>query len=112
MSQKISFWQRQLKLLYQIVVIKSIYHNLSTNRNNHSVDSSNVNSSGKRPLLQKLHMYAVMYMYIRLDDLAPVKIKRNDWLLADTCPQAANHCDFFEFEKELKFYKSRGLASY
>ena len=21
-----------------------------------------------------------------------LKIKRNDWLLADTCPQAANHC--------------------
>ena len=23
------------------------------------------------------------------------KIKRNDWLLADTCPQAANHCALF-----------------
>ena len=21
-----------------------------------------------------------------------LKIKRNDWMLADTCPQAANHC--------------------
>ena len=25
----------------------------------------------------------------------PVKIKRNDWLLADTCPQAANHYALF-----------------
>ena len=24
-----------------------------------------------------------------------LKIKRNDWLLADTCPQAANHCPLF-----------------
>ena len=24
-----------------------------------------------------------------------LKIKRNDWLLSDTCPQAANHCAFF-----------------
>ena len=32
-------------------------------------------------------------------------MKGNDWLLVDTCPQAANHCTFFfEFENELKFY--------
>ena len=24
-----------------------------------------------------------------------LKIKRNDWLIADTCPQAANHCALF-----------------
>ena len=24
-----------------------------------------------------------------------LKIKRNDWLLADTCPHAANHCALF-----------------
>ena len=24
-----------------------------------------------------------------------LKIKRNDWLLSDTCPQAANHCTLF-----------------
>ena len=24
-----------------------------------------------------------------------LKIKRNDWLLADTCPKAANHCALF-----------------
>ena len=33
-----------------------------------------------------------------------LKIKCNDWLPADTCPQAANHCAFFAFENELKFY--------
>ena len=25
----------------------------------------------------------------------PTQIMRNDWLLADTCPQAANHCALF-----------------
>ena len=24
-----------------------------------------------------------------------LKIKRNDWLLVDTCPQAVNHCASF-----------------
>ena len=44
-----------------------------------------------------------------------LKIKRNDWLFADMCPQAANHCAlcvrkqsiialYFESEKELKLY--------
>ena len=42
-----------------------------------------------------------------------LKIKRNDWLLAEMCLQAANHCAFrkqpiialyFEFEIELEFY--------
>ena len=44
-----------------------------------------------------------------------LKIKRNDWLLADTCPQAANHCAlcvrkqpiialYYESETVLKFY--------
>ena len=39
-----------------------------------------------------------------------LKIKRNDWLLADTCPQVANHCTlllyYFEFETVPKFYTS------
>ena len=29
---------------------------------------------------------------IKLEYSLRLKIKRNDWLLADTCPQAANHC--------------------
>ena len=32
---------------------------------------------------------------IKLEFILRLKIKRNDWLLADTCPQAANHCDLF-----------------
>ena len=27
-----------------------------------------------------------------------LKIKPNDWLLADMCPQAANHCAFFSLK--------------
>ena len=32
---------------------------------------------------------------IKLEFNFKLKIKRNDWLLADTCPQAANHCALF-----------------
>ena len=41
---------------------------------------------------------------IKLEFILKLKIKRNDWLFADTCPQAANHCTFFESETVLKFY--------
>ena len=29
---------------------------------------------------------------IKLEFILRLKIKRNDWLLEDTCPQAADHC--------------------
>ena len=32
---------------------------------------------------------------IKLEYILILKIKRNDWPLADTCPQAANHCALF-----------------
>ena len=32
---------------------------------------------------------------IKLEYRLKLKIKHNDWLLADTCPQAANHCTLF-----------------
>ena len=32
---------------------------------------------------------------INLEYSVKLKIMRNDWLLADTCPQAANHCPLF-----------------
>ena len=31
----------------------------------------------------------------KLEFILRLKIKRKDWLLADTCPQAANHCALF-----------------
>ena len=31
----------------------------------------------------------------KLEYSLKLKIKRNDWLPADTCPQAANHCALF-----------------
>ena len=34
----------------------------------------------------------------KLEFFLKLKIKHNDWLLVDTCPQAANHCAYFEFE--------------
>ena len=32
---------------------------------------------------------------IKLEFILRLIIKRNDWLFADTCPQAANHCALF-----------------
>ena len=32
---------------------------------------------------------------IKLEFILKLKIKHNDWLLADTCPQTANHCALF-----------------
>ena len=32
---------------------------------------------------------------IKLEFILKLKIKHNDWLLGDTCPQAANHCALF-----------------
>ena len=32
---------------------------------------------------------------IKLEFILKFKIKRNDWLLVDTCPQAPNHCALF-----------------
>ena len=32
---------------------------------------------------------------IKLEFSLRLKIERNDWLIADTCPQAANHCALF-----------------
>ena len=41
---------------------------------------------------------------IKLELILKLKIKCNNWLLTDTCPQAANHCALFEFEIVLKFH--------
>ena len=32
---------------------------------------------------------------IKLEFILKLKIKRNDWLLVDTCSQATNHCPLF-----------------
>ena len=32
---------------------------------------------------------------IKLEFILRLKIKLNDWLLADMCPQATNHCALF-----------------
>ena len=44
-----------------------------------------------------------------LDVILKLK-ERNDLLLANTCPQATNHCVYFEFETVLKFYNLRAWS--
>ena len=34
-------------------------------------------------------------MVLKLEYILKLKTKRNEWLLADTCPHAANHCALF-----------------
>ena len=36
-----------------------------------------------------------------------LKIRRNDWLLADMCPQAANHCAILSLRMNSSFITSR-----
>ena len=56
-------------------------------------------------LLNKTHSVPISGLkVIKLEYILRLKIKRIDWLIADTCPQAANHYALFESENELKFY--------
>ena len=43
----------------------------------------------------KFHVVKPGLEVIKLKFILKLKIKRNDWLLVDTCPQAANHCALF-----------------
>ena len=49
-------------------------------------------TGGGRHRLQSKHPCLEV---IKLEYSLRLKIKRNDWLFADTCPQAANHCALF-----------------
>ena len=46
---------------------------------------------------------------IKLEYSLKLKIKHIDWLLADTCPQAANHCALF-WKKKSSTYFIRGRS--
>ena len=45
--------------------------------------------------LRALHEEAETRIVLHACHCLRLKIKRNDWLLVDTCPQAANHCALF-----------------
>ena len=45
---------------------------------------------------------------IKLEYSLKLKIKHSDWLLADTCPQAANHCPLFWVLEWTKLLLPRG----
>ena len=44
---------------------------------------------------------------IKLEYSLELKIKHNDWLLADMCPQAANHCALFFSLNEDNYLNSK-----
>ena len=43
----------------------------------------------------KLPVFKPGLEVIKLEYSLKLKIKRNDWMLADTCLKAANHCALF-----------------
>ena len=47
---------------------------------------------------------------IKLEFILKLKIKRNDWLLADTCPQAPNHCALFWVSESRYTYHYTNVA--
>ena len=63
--------------------------------------AANLSKSVVLLLLIYCFMYLPLFVWgpglevIKLEFILRLKIKRNNWLLADTCLQAANHCAFF-----------------
>ena len=53
---------------------------------------------------EQIHVYVINtgLEVIKLEFILKLKIKCNDWLLADTCPQAANRCALFWYSLKLK----------
>ena len=62
-----------------------------TEKKKFSVFQSMIESRGE--LLNYFNSFFAGLEVIKL--VHSLKLKRNDWLLADTCPQAANHCALF-----------------
>ena len=55
-----------------------------------------INSLTSNPVLNKLlFVFFPGLEVIKLEFILRLKIKCDDWLLADTCSQAANHCALF-----------------
>ena len=49
----------------------------------------------KQPIIALYFESETELEVIKLEFILKLKIKRNDWLLADTCPQAANQYALF-----------------
>ena len=53
-----------------------------------------------------LMLYRSGLEVIKVEFFLKLKIKRNDWVLADTCPQAANY-----LRNEFNFWKVHGIMN-
>ena len=67
----------------------------------HEIDGRSTET--KRAMPREVNMSPGLEV-IDLEFILNLRIKSNDWLLADTCPQAANRYAYFEFETVLQFY--------
>ena len=81
---KLDIKRHSPSILYIQVLVQS-YKSQSLSRTCETQISKNYLYTGLSPGLE----------VIKLEYNLRLKIKRNDWLLADTCPQAANHCALF-----------------
>ena len=63
-------------------------------------------------LNQAQHFVRPGLKVINLEFILKLKIKRNDWLLADMCPQVANHCAYVSASSQsLRFILSMRMIS-
>ena len=60
--------------------------------------------------IQEFSSVGVPTEVIKLEHSLKLKIKHNDWLLADTCPQAANHCALFWVWEWTQVLQPRGWS--
>ena len=75
----------QFRKSKQIISIKKTAFMLKRTVYNYWRDANNYKYEKNIPGLEVIKIYFILKL----------KIKHNDWLLADTCPQATNRCALF-----------------
>ena len=84
--------------VFTILNLKATQKDVDGNRTNAKQGLKNVTGRAMKAFLKNLKMCLLFYpgiKVIKLEYSLKVKIKCNDWLLADTCPQAVNPCALF-----------------
>ena len=101
-------WSKSTSSLFISKMIAKLHRKQRTTKQNQDPTQNFHKQWGQQQTLRRPGLKVIKLQYS-----LKLKIQCNDWLLADTCPQAANHhrALFFLFENELKFYnlKARSL---
>ena len=98
--------QTVCKVLKELCILRDCCYSVK----GRSIKNRNVNVSPEVALLRAINQSVLKAnikpkreLTLRVPGLEVIKLEvslrlkknRNDWLLADTCPQAANHCTLF-----------------